>query len=207
MPAFLFDLTWTQAKAQARAGLAVRRWDWTDRWLICTGALWWIIPMIPGAFSPRVVRATDFGRMEFLATDYTTMHPDQRECLIPEEPPVEEPGNPPPPPPPVPVPTPTPGGSVRREYVFFDRPAKTSGIFGQRTEANPVPAAVTARVTGKADGPLLLNGIVIANPPDAFAPAIVDHTFFLPAGGTFTLGIRISGNGDCGYNLIFTFSF
>lgn len=207
MPEFAFNLSWSQARALAVAGAYIRRWDWTDRWLMRTGFLWWIVPLIPGAFEPRLVQATDFGRMEFLATDYTTMWPDQRECLIVVEPPIEEPELPPVPPPPIPDPTPTPGGSVRRHYEFFTRPAKTLGVFGLRTEVNPLPAAVTVRVTGKADGALSLNGIIVAIPPDAFSPAIVDHTFFLGTGQTFTFGTRISGNGDTGYNLDFNFSF
>jgi hypothetical protein len=62
---------WQTAERAARTvGHRVRRRGWTDKWLRWFGGLWW---MLEDGEDPRVVQATDFGRDEFLATDWTHM--------------------------------------------------------------------------------------------------------------------------------------
>lgn len=202
---YQFNLTWWAASELARAGQWIRRWDWTDRWIFATEALWWLKP----ASGPdRVLLATDLTRVDLLAGDWTTMWPDQQPCIVPPlpDPDPEEP--PPDPPPPPPDPEPNPGGSTKRNYTFFS-PANQSNpsyIYGLRTVTNPFALPASVHVTGKADGPLVINGIVVISPDDAFSPAIVDHTFTLGSSEAFSFGTRRSGNGDSGYNLDFVFT-
>lgn len=73
------NLTWAQARELARSGSLIRRVNWLDRWIFCTGGLWWLLLNDIA----RVVQATDFGRYEFLASDWTTTHPDQLVCYNP----------------------------------------------------------------------------------------------------------------------------
>lgn len=79
----LFD--WPTAVRAARAGHYVRRRGWTEvvdgetvvsKWLQLYGGLWWV--RINGE-PVRVVQATDFGKEEFLAKDWTHLPID---CLV-----------------------------------------------------------------------------------------------------------------------------
>jgi len=204
---YAFNLSWWEARDLLSAGAWVRRWDWTDRWWFKTAALTWVVPEGGEA---RVLLASDITRTEILARDWTTMWPDQQPCIVDPPPPVDPPPNPPPEPPkpPPPVPNPNPGGSARQHYEYFLRPPSSSSaaLYGIRSVVNPFTAPSSVHITGKADGVLVINGIAVAAPPDAFSPAIIDHTFLLASGETFVFGTRISGNGDTGYNLTFTFT-
>ena len=74
---FQAGLSWPQALALAVAGSFVRRERWTAKRLFRTdGGLVWV-----DGVPSRVVRATDFGRDELLALDWTNMGFDQGDCL------------------------------------------------------------------------------------------------------------------------------
>jgi hypothetical protein len=73
MKGILYD--WKTAELAGRSGHLVRRKDWTTKWLRWYAGLWWLRE---DGETERVVRAEDFGRDEFLATDWTHMPPD---CL------------------------------------------------------------------------------------------------------------------------------
>jgi hypothetical protein len=74
---FFFD--WPTAMQAGRAGYMVRRRGWTTKWLRWLGGLWWL--RVTGQ-PERVVKATDFGKPEFEATDWTHMPP---ECITEAE--------------------------------------------------------------------------------------------------------------------------
>lgn len=63
---------WPTAAQAGKAGFFVRRNLWTDRWLQYYNGLWWLRL---GSETPRVVQASDFGRDEFLAGDWTNLPP------------------------------------------------------------------------------------------------------------------------------------
>ena len=68
-------MNWTSARAMAVVGCPVRRSGWANRWLSYSHALWWLTPFdavtrVSGM--PRVVQPTDWSRVEFTATDWTT---------------------------------------------------------------------------------------------------------------------------------------
>jgi len=204
---YQFNLTFQEAYRLMEAGAWVRRWDWTNRWWFRTLAFTWVFP---DGESARVLLATDLTPVDLLASDWTTMWPDQQPCIVPPPPdPDPDPEDPPPePPPPPPDPEPNPGGSTKRNYKFFS-PVNQSDpayIYGLRTVTNPFALPASVHVTGKADGPLVINGIVVISPSDAYSPAIVDHTFTLGSSEAFSFGTRRSGNGDSGYNLDFVFT-
>ncbi len=64
---------WPTAAQAGKAGFFVRRNLWTDRWLQYYNGLWWLRA---GTETPRVVKAADFGRDEFLAADWTNLPPE-----------------------------------------------------------------------------------------------------------------------------------
>jgi hypothetical protein len=74
-------MTWSEARAVARAGTPVRRAGWLDRWIRWDRYLWWVRPVNPvtGADtgSLRVVQSTDWSPSEFLAADWTTDPPER----------------------------------------------------------------------------------------------------------------------------------
>lgn len=73
-------LSWAAARALAAAGARVRRAGWTDRFVFRTaGGLHWLADY--SETFARVVRASDFGREEFLALDWTDADPDQNHCI------------------------------------------------------------------------------------------------------------------------------
>lgn len=82
------DMIWPLASEYAKRQWAVRRASWDDpdlagdtgralRWIIYYNALFWLtyIDSVTGLKVTRVVRSTDFGTAEFLATDWTTASP------------------------------------------------------------------------------------------------------------------------------------
>ena len=64
---------WPTAAQAGKAGFFVRRNLWTDRWLQYYNGLGWLRA---GTETPRVVKAADFGRDEFLAADWTNLPPE-----------------------------------------------------------------------------------------------------------------------------------
>ncbi len=64
---------WPTAVLAGKAGHLVRRTGWTDRWLQYYNGLWWLRP---GTNTPYVVKAADFGRDEFQASDWTNLPPE-----------------------------------------------------------------------------------------------------------------------------------
>lgn len=103
-----YNLRWSQAAALCRAGQAVRRYDWTDRWIVWAGHLFWLV--YPSGES-RVIKSTDFTRAEFLAMDWTTQ-PSARECAMPLPPEA------PPPPEEEPIAEPEAGAPITGVVVF-----------------------------------------------------------------------------------------
>lgn len=70
---------WPTAEQAGRAGFFVRRRFWTTKWLRWSAGLWFLRET---GQPERVVRAADFGRDEFLASDWTHMPP---ECITEAE--------------------------------------------------------------------------------------------------------------------------
>ena len=70
---------WQTAVRAGRAGHMVRRRGWTTKWLRWLGGLWWL--RVTGE-AERVVRAADFGKADFEASDWTHMPP---ECIVEAE--------------------------------------------------------------------------------------------------------------------------
>jgi hypothetical protein len=64
------NLDWHQAFVVAQKRIAVRRAGWR-KWLLYEGTLWHIYTPSTGAGEQHVVRNTEFGADEFLATDWT----------------------------------------------------------------------------------------------------------------------------------------
>ena len=64
---------WPTAILAGKAGHLVRRKEWTDRWLRYYNGLWWLRI---GTATPTVVKASDFGREEFLSSDWTNLPPE-----------------------------------------------------------------------------------------------------------------------------------
>lgn len=94
---YLHDLSWEEAETVGREqGLKIRRWNVVDRWLIWAPLWKWEFISGPDAGVIRLVKAHEFTRADFVATDYTTMRPDQYSCPVnPLPPPVpEEPSGP-----------------------------------------------------------------------------------------------------------------
>lgn len=90
---------WTEAARKARAGVPVRRYGWSDRWLAYkTGNLWQIQPHITAEgvsliANSRVVQAFDFGEEEFLSDDWTEAPPEENNaCARPAQPAFIPPG-------------------------------------------------------------------------------------------------------------------
>jgi hypothetical protein len=74
MPA---NMSWPMAKAAAKSGLHVRRATWSaGAWLIYQRGIAWF--WTGNAW--RVALATDFGRAEFNASDWTTIPPELAAC-------------------------------------------------------------------------------------------------------------------------------
>lgn len=62
-----WSLDWFAAEALGKSGSQIRRVAWTDSWLVFQGSFW----MLATSTTSRVVEATDFGRDEFAARDWT----------------------------------------------------------------------------------------------------------------------------------------
>lgn len=82
------DMIWPLASEYAKRDWAVRRATWDDpdlhgdtgralRWIVYFNALFWLvyIDATTGLKVNRVVRNSDFGKTEFLASDWTTASP------------------------------------------------------------------------------------------------------------------------------------
>lgn len=65
----LYNLDWFDARDLALAGYQVRRSSWSAGWIQSFRGLWWFRP---DATTVRVALASDFGKNEFLAHDWTT---------------------------------------------------------------------------------------------------------------------------------------
>lgn len=90
---------WTEAARRARAGVPVRRYGWTDRWLAYkAGNLWFIRPhtTVEGVslgVSSRIVQSFDFNKEEFLSDDWTEAPPEENNaCTRPAQPAFIPPG-------------------------------------------------------------------------------------------------------------------
>lgn len=64
----MWSLDWFAASDTARGGKPIRRVGWSNKWIVYHRGLWWIRT---NAGDARVVKATDFGRNELLARDWT----------------------------------------------------------------------------------------------------------------------------------------
>ncbi len=67
-------LSWFQARAEARAGVRIRRAGWVDKWLERTLGFWWvqfINPTTKVLGTRRVVEASDMVVADFFAGDWT----------------------------------------------------------------------------------------------------------------------------------------
>lgn len=167
---YQYNLTWPQARELTKAGYRIRRANWTDRWIFRTdGDLYWLSP---DSAPDRVVQAQDFTKVEFLAADWTTMWPDQHECVLPSPDPEEDP------PPPVPDPQPDPGGPITKSYASYTKvldplatyTTKYGGLnvpgklFGGQQVVNPFAVACSVAMSGVADDYLYIYRGVQKNP-------------------------------------------
>lgn len=67
-------LTWFQARAEALAGVRIRRAGWVDKYVEYDRGIWFLQPVSPTTKVlgvRRVVRATDWSDQEFRAVDWT----------------------------------------------------------------------------------------------------------------------------------------
>ena len=191
----LYNLTWPQAREVAEGGRRVRRVGWLDRWLVnLDGALWWIEQVASGDMA--VVTADDFTRLEFLASDWTTVAPDQHACVWPPEPDPEDP------PPPVIPPDPEPPGEPVSMQITH---ASDRGAGKRGTIANPLPVGVRVVCNGTAAVSFWINGLR-ASSRIASNYDTVNYSFLLSAGRSFNWEIRGQPGGWCGGTVTFHFN-
>ena len=194
-----FDLSWRQAEQRGFVGQLVRRIAWLDRFLFWVSGIWFI--QVAGQ-APRVVEAGDFTMVEFKATDYTTMAPDQFHCVKPHEP--------------EPEPEPEPGGPITRTYLWFGPAMRHQGSYqsqatlvGTIVVENPLNVTCSVKLTllGADDG-LAVNGVEVT-PLGRFYyepyEPIFTYQFVLPKGGKFTLAAADHYGGLARFNVLAEF--
>lgn len=84
-------------------------------------------------------------------------------------------------------------------------------ILCQRTVANPLAVGAWVTITGGVDDDLAINGQIIepglhTGGAACNQPHAIDYTFWLPAGGSFTIGAADNFGGPCYLAATATFS-